>query len=355
VADERSSPGRRPSRISPTTYGGQAVLEGVMMRGRRWASVAVRAPSTRIVVRSERLPVHLYAGWISKTPFVRGLTVLWDSLGLGMKALMFSAEVAEKDDAADGATVETGAVDSGQAATSGQAPQAPAASQPTTFGQTVQWTTIAVALLVGVGVFFLLPLGLAGLLELVVPNTLAIHLFEGLVRLGLLVGYVWAIGYVPEIRRVFAYHGAEHMTIHAFEAGEPLDQEHIGRYSPAHPRCGTAFLLLVVAISILLFALIPSDTWAVRIASRILAIPLIAGIAYEILKLGGAHADHPLVRLIVVPGLALQALTTRYPEPDMIDVAVAAFETMLRLETESAPEIGAGTTVGDAESAPPLS
>jgi uncharacterized protein YqhQ len=347
MADPGSSSVRRPSRISPTTYGGQAVLEGVMMRGRRWASVAVRAPNQQIVIRSEPLPVHLYAGWISKTPFLRGLTVLWDSLGLGMKALMFAAEVAEQP--SDSPT-ETGGPGSGDSAATQPAPTA----SPTTFGQTLQWTTIAVALLFGVGVFFLLPLGAAALFELAVPNTLAVHLFEGVIRLALLVGYIWAIGHVPEIRRVFAYHGAEHMTIHAFEAGEPLDQAHIGKYSPAHPRCGTAFLLLVVAISILLFALIPTDNWWVRIASRVLSIPIIAGIAYEILKLGGAHTEHPLVRLIVVPGLALQALTTRYPEPDMIDVAVASFETMLKLETESAPA-QAASPADEPTSAPPLS
>jgi uncharacterized protein YqhQ len=316
----------------------------------------VRAPDKQIVVRSERLPVHLYAGWISKTPFLRGLTVLWDSLGLGMKALMFSAEVAERQDDA-----ETGSADRPPAG--GDDPNvekpsvtsASATPQPTTFGQTLQWTTVAFAMLFGIGVFFLLPLGAAALLELVVENTLIVHLFEGLVRLGLLVGYVWAIGFVPEIRRVFAYHGAEHMTIHAFEAGEPLDQEHIGKYPPAHPRCGTAFLLLVVAISILLFALIPTDNWWIRIASRILSIPIIAGIAYEVLKLGGAHAEHPLVHLIVVPGLALQALTTRYPEPDMIEVAVASFDTMLRLETESAADAEAGSAAANESSAPPLS
>ena len=323
MSEADSSASRRPSRISPTTYGGQAVLEGVMMRGRRWAAVAVRAPSSRIVVRSERLPVHLYAGWISKTPFLRGLTVLWDSLGVGMKCLMFSAQVAEQGEQAE---------------------------QQADLNHPIQWGPVALMLLVAVGVFFLLPLGVAGLLELAVPNTLIVHLFEGLVRLGLLVGYVWAIGFVPEIRRVFAYHGAEHMTIHAFEAGDPLDAEHIGRFSPAHPRCGTAFLLLVVAISIVLFALIPSTEWWIRILSRIIAIPVIAGIAYEILKYGGAHAEHPLMQLIVAPGLALQALTTRYPETDMIEVAVAAFEEMHRLEVGGESEPAPGST-----SAPPLS
>ncbi len=292
------------------------------MRGRRWAAVAVRAPSKRIVVRSDRLPVHLYGGWVSKTPFVRGLTVLWDSLGVGMKALMFSAEVAEQGEEAE----EKAGLD-----------------------KPVQWAPVALMLLVAVGIFFLLPLGVAGVLELAVPSSIVIHLFEGLVRLALLVGYVWAIGYVPEIRRVFAYHGAEHMTIHAFEAGDPLDDEHIGKYSPAHPRCGTAFLLLVVAISIVLFALIPSTDWTIRIVSRIVAIPVIAGIAYEVLKLGGAHSEHPLMQLLVAPGLALQALTTRYPEPSMIEVAVAAFEEMHRREAESDP------ADADSPSAPPLS
>ena len=289
------------------TYGGQAVLEGVMMRGRRYAAVAVRAPSTRIVVRSERLPARLYSGWVGRTPFLRGLTILWDSLGLGMKALMFSADVQQ------------------QAESDGNE-EAAELSRP------LQWGTVALSLLIGIGGFFLLPLAAAGLVEQVVPNHLVALLFEGLFRLALLVGYVWAIGHIPEIRRVFAYHGAEHMTIHAFEAGDPLDVEHIGRYPPAHPRCGTAFLLLVVAISIVLFGLLGSPDWWVRILSRIVGIPVIAGIAYEVLKFGGAHAHHPLMKLIVAPGLALQALTTRRPEPDMIEVAVASFVEMRRLE-----------------------
>jgi uncharacterized protein YqhQ len=369
LAENGSSLVRRPSRISPTTYGGQAVLEGVMMRGRQWASVAVRAPNDQIIIRSERLPVHLYGGWVSKTPFLRGLTVLWDSLGLGMKALMFSAEVAEQDaepeqgdaaaaDSASGTASGTNspASDHAPASTAASRPPAsasgPAAASTGSFGQTVQWTTVAFSMLIGVGIFFLLPLGAAALFELVIDDTLVVHLFEGLVRLALLVGYVWAIGFVPEIRRVFAYHGAEHMTIHAFEAGEPLDQAHIGKYSPAHPRCGTAFLLLVVAISIVLFALIPTDNWWIRIASRILAIPLIAGIAYEVLKFGGKHAEHPLMRLIVVPGLALQSLTTRYPEPAMIEVAVASFQTVLDLEAAGAESSSAGEAPA---SASPLS
>src|SRR6185436_2224823 len=169
MAEHSSSTGRRPSRISPTTYGVQAVLEGVMMRGRRWASVAVRAPNRQIVIRSEPLPVHLYAGWISKTPFLRGLTVLWDSLGLGMKALMFSAEVAERDDDPE---TDAGVSNTPGDGVPGSAGEPTQPAQATTFGQTLQWTTVAFAMLFGIGVFFLLPLGAAALLELAVENTL---------------------------------------------------------------------------------------------------------------------------------------------------------------------------------------
>jgi len=278
-----------------------------MMRGRRYAAVAVRAPSGRIVVRSERLPARLYSGWVSRTPFLRGLTLLWDSLGLGMKALMFSADVAQEGDGEETAELN----------------------------RPLQWGTVAIAIVVGVGGFFLLPLGIAGLIERVVPSSLVANVAEGLIRLALLIGYIWAIGHVEEIRRVFAYHGAEHMTIHAFEAGAPLDVDHIAKHPPAHPRCGTAFLLLVVAISIVLFSLLGSPDWWIRIASRIVGIPIIAGIAYEVLKFGGAHRNNPIVKLIVAPGLALQALTTRYPEPPMIEVAVAAFTEMREKEQAS--------------------
>lgn len=288
-------------------YGGQAVLEGVMMRGRRYMAVAVRAPSGRIVVRAEPLPIRLYSGFVGRTPFVRGLTLLWDSLGLGMKALMFSADVA----------------------TEGEEVQL---SKP------VQWTTAATALVFGIGLFFVTPVVVGGLAEGASSSGLVGHVVEAVVRLGLLVGYVALIGLMPDIKRVYAYHGAEHMTIHAFEAGDPLVPERIRRYSPAHPRCGTAFLLLVVAISIVVFALVGTPDWWVRILSRILLLPVIAGLAYEVLRFGGAHVEHPLVKLIVAPGLALQALTTRRPDDQQIEVAVAAFEEMRRREAEAGAE-----------------
>lgn len=273
-----------------------------MMRGREYMAVAVRAPSGQIVVRSERLPSQVYRGFIGRTPFLRGLTMLWDSLGLGMKALMFSADVALEGEQAQ-------------------------MSKP------VQWTTVALALTFGIGLFFVTPVVLGVLAQNASASELVAHVVEAVVRLALLVAYIWLIGLLPDIRRVYAYHGAEHMTIHAFEAGDSLLPEHIKRYPPAHPRCGTAFLLLVVGISVLVFALVGAPDLPIRILSRIVLIPVIAGLAYEVLKFGGAHVGHPLVKLIVAPGLALQALTTRYPDEQQIEVAVAAFGEMRRQET----------------------
>jgi uncharacterized protein YqhQ len=289
-----------------TFYGGQAVLEGVMMRGRRFMAVAVRAPDGRIVVRSEPLPSRLYAGFIGRTPFLRGLTMLWDSLGLGMKALMFSTDVVTEGEQAQ-------------------------MSKP------VQWTTVTTALIVGIGLFFVTPVVVGGLAESATSSGILGHTVEAFVRLGLLVAYVGVIGLLPDIRRVYAYHGAEHMTIHAHEAGDPLEPGYIQRYSPAHPRCGTAFLLLVVGISIVVFALVGTPELWLRILSRIVLLPVIAGLAYEVLRFGGAHVNHPIVRLIVAPGLALQALTTRFPDDAQIEVAVAAFREM---RTQEAAAIG---------------
>src|SRR5216683_7758293 len=237
--EEQSGP--QPSRpTSKISYGGQAVLEGVMMRGRTYMAVAVRAPDKSIVVTSEALPKHLYSGIIQKIPLVRGMTMLWDALGLGMKALMFSADIQMADQGGDAEPAADGK------------PSAPASlSKP------LAWTTVAVAMIFGVGVFFITPLAVVGLFERLIgeASTLWSNLAEGLIRLGLLVGYVALIGLMPDVKRVYGYHGAEHMTIHAWEHNDPLDPAHVAKYPPAHPRCGTAFLLEVVAISVVLFAL----------------------------------------------------------------------------------------------------
>ncbi|MBV9356404.1 MAG: DUF1385 domain-containing protein, partial [Chloroflexi bacterium] len=302
-------------------YGGQAVLEGVMMRGRTFMAVAVRAPDKHIVVRSEPLPKHLYSGVIQKIPLVRGMTMLWDALGLGMKALMFSADIQTADAGTDRG-----------AGTQETASESPSLSKP------LAWTTVVVALAFGIGVFFVTPLAIVGVAEhFVGRNSLWSNLAEGLIRLALLVGYVALIGLMPDIRRVYGYHGAEHMTIHAWEHDDPLDPEHVARYSPAHPRCGTAFLLEVVAISIVLFALLGTPDLWLRILSRIVLIPVIAGIAYELLRLGGKYPSNPILGWVVAPGLLLQSLTTRYPDREQMEVAISSMNELLEREGEHRP------------------
>jgi uncharacterized protein YqhQ len=288
-----------------------------MMRGRSFMAVAVRAPDKKIVVTSEALPKHLYGGAIQKIPLVRGMTMLWDALGLGMKALMFSADI--------------------QLAETGDAAAQADASAPASLSKPLAWTTVALALVFGIGVFFVTPLAVVGLAERFLggANTIWSNLAEGLIRLVLLVGYVALIGMMPDVKRVYAYHGAEHMTIHAWEHNDPLDPTHVGQYPPAHPRCGTAFLLEVVAISVVLFALLGTPDLWLRILSRILLIPVIAGIAYELLRLGGKYPNSPLMKLIVAPGLLLQALTTRYPDESQMEVAIASMEELLRREGET--------------------
>jgi len=290
-------------------YGGQAVLEGVMMRGRTSMAVAVRAPSGNIVVHAEPLPKTIYSGWVAKTPFIRGLTMLWDTLGLGMKALMFSADVAVEEESA-------------------QLPKS------------VAWGSVAMALLLGIGIFFVTPVFIAGLAEQWLQSWWGAHIVEGAIRLGLFIGYVSLIGLFPDIQRVYMYHGAEHMTIHAFEHEDPLVPGEVEKYPTAHPRCGTAFLILIVGISIVVFALIPATDLITRAISRVVLIPLLAGVAYEILKLGGAHPDNPLMKLIIAPGLLVQAITTKRPDTSQIEVAIAAFEGMRGSEAEVAAAEG---------------
>jgi uncharacterized protein YqhQ len=309
---EKPGSSQRTPKIS---YGGQAVLEGVMMRGRTFMAVAVRAPDKNIVVTSRPLPMRLYGGIVQKIPLVRGMTMLWDALGLGMQALMFSADI-QMSEAIDPASDAKPA-------------------EPASLSKPLAWTTVAVAMIFGVGVFFVIPLAIVGFAEQFVgAHTLWSNLAEGLIRLILLVGYVALIGLMPDVKRVYAYHGAEHMTIHAWEHNDPLDPTHVAKYPPEHPRCGTAFLLEVVAISVLLFALLGTpDIW-VRVLSRIVLIPVIAGIAYELLRLGGKYPESPFMKAIVAPGLLLQKLTTAVPDESQMEVAIASMSELLKQEGE---------------------
>jgi uncharacterized protein YqhQ len=289
------------SKLPP--YGGQAVIEGVMMRGTQAMAIAVRAPDQRIVLHTRPLS-PLYRGRVSRIPFVRGLLGLWDALVLGWQSLTFSANVA--------------------------------GGEEVKFEGPVAWGTVAVSVAFGLGLFFLAPAAVGqwseGLLGL---NPWLGSLLEGLVRLGLIVLYLWAIGFMPDIRRLFGYHGAEHKTINAFEAGAELTPAAVARFPLEHPRCGTAFLLTVVLFSIVLFALLgPLPIWA-RLLSRLLLIPVVAGMAFEYIRFTARHLAHPLVRLLVIPNLALQRLTTREPDASMLEVAIAAFNAMREKEREN--------------------
>jgi uncharacterized protein YqhQ len=286
------------------TYGGQAVLEGILMRGKYNAAIAVRRPDGEIVVKHEPLS-GLYRGIFSKIPFLRGIPLLWDSLGLGMRALFFSAEVVGQEESPD-----------------------------FSMSGGVGFLTGAVSMLIGVGLFMVLPSFLAGLL--VTEGVLLFNLAEGFIRLALLVGYIAVIGRTPEIRRVFAYHGAEHKTINAYEAGAPLTVAGVLPYSRQHARCGTAFLLTVVLIAVVVMAPLGRPSLPVRIVSRLALLPVIAGISYEVLRFTARHQENPIIRGLIAPNLALQNLTTGEPDEQMIEVAIVALESVLAGEREAA-------------------
>ncbi|MEX2143543.1 MAG: DUF1385 domain-containing protein [Anaerolineales bacterium] len=288
----------------PKLYGGQAVIEGVMMRGRSYMAVAMRAPDGKIVLHSEALN-PIYRSAAARIPFLRGLVLLWDALGLGARALALSAntQAGEEEEKLKGLPLAL---------------------------------TMLISLSFAIGLFFVAPAGLGHVIEdFLNLSPLAGALLEGGLRLAVLVGYVAGIGRIAEIRRVYGYHGAEHKTINAFEAGAKLTPSTVNKYPIEHPRCGTAFLLTVVVFSIVLFALIGPMPLLPRLALRVLLIPVLASIAYEYLRITARYFHNPLVRVLVAPNLALQRLTTRPPDKEMMEVGIAAFKEMKRLEDEA--------------------
>ena len=284
-------------------YGGQAVIEGVMMRGRKTCAIAMRAPDGSIATKVELLG-GIYKSRLAKIPFLRGLILLWDSLGLGMRALTDSANLQTGDD---------------------EKLEGPAL-----------YLTLGLTFLVAIGVFFLAPAGVGWLTEHFLHwNAWWSNLLEGVIRLILLIGYMWGIGFAPDIARVFAYHGAEHKTINAFEAGAELTPATIAKYSVEHPRCGTAFLLTLMVLSLFFFTILGPLPFAWRLISRVVMIPVLAGVAYEYLRWTANHLNLSFVRFLVKPNLALQHLSTREPDEKMLEVAITAFQTMRKAEQEA--------------------
>ncbi len=287
----------------PHMYGGQAVIEGVMIRGKKFFSLAVRREDGTIEQRQEALN-PLYNGRLRRIPLVRGFLTLLETMILGIKSLQMSANLAVMDPASNNEKDE---------------------GIPTV----VMATTLAVSLVFGISLFFLLPLGIVWALAPLIHSNLLSEIIEGVLRLTILVGYISIIGLLPDVKRVFAYHGAEHMTVHAHEAGLPLNVDNVRKFGTPHPRCGTAFLLTVVVVSVFVFALLLGPPLEWRIASRILLLPVIAAISYEIIRYSGTHQDSLIGQALSKPGLWLQRLTTRQPDDRQIEVAIRAMESAI--------------------------
>jgi uncharacterized protein YqhQ len=288
------------------TYGGQALIEGVLMRGRDAVAVALRHPEGHIVYATERLDSGFHGTRWSKWPLVRGLVVLYETLVMGTRWLVRSANVQAQEEG-----VELGK------------------------GSIV--LMLGLTLLAGVGIFFLLPLFIASVTTANVQNGLVQHLVEGLVRVAIFLGYLALIGRAPDIARVFQYHGAEHMTIHALEAGDPLTVAAVRKYPTAHQRCGTEFLVIVILLSIVAFSLVGRQEPLIMVGSRVLLIPIIASVGYEILRFGARHRGNPLIKVLLYPGLLVQMITTKQPSDDMIEVAIVSMEQALEADGEPVP------------------
>ena len=281
-------------------YGGQAVIEGVMMRGRKTMVTVVRRPCGELAVDTQSL-APIYTGRMRQTPLIRGIIVLIEALVLGMKTLLYSARVSleeEEEELSGGMT----------------------------------WVMVTISLAFGVALFFLAPLFLTRLLNIASP--LVFNLVEGIIRVGIFILFLKLIALMPDIKRVFAYHGAEHKAVNAYEDGATLEVEAARKYSTAHLRCGTSFLFAVLIIAIIVFALIGLPALWLMILSRIILIPVIAGIGYELTHFGGRHTKSRLVRAILAPGLWLQSLTAREPDDSQLEVALSALRKVIEVEQD---------------------
>jgi uncharacterized protein YqhQ len=300
-----SNPSTSRKGVNPIRVGGQAVIEGVMMRSPGSMAIAVRRPSGEIAVKRERLTFFSEKKFISKLPLIRGIINLLSALVLGVKALNFSANQSLEEEK-----------------------------------EVNSWTmglTFTFALCFGIFLFFLIPLFLTKWLRFAIPmissSGILFNLVDGIIRLIIFLAYLWAISFSKEIRRIFEYHGAEHKSIFAFEAGEVLTPDRVKGFSYLHPRCGTSFLLIVMVVSILVFALIPHHLWfGYKVASRVVFIPLIAGLAYEIIRFADQKRGSRGVQYFIKPGLWLQRMTAREPSEDQIEVALRALHEVLELE-----------------------
>ena len=287
-------------------YGGQAVIEGVMMRGKKIMVTAVRRPDGGVVTDTQPLPA-IYYGRMRQAPFMRGIIVLIEALVLGVRSLIYSANVSLEEEGEE-------------------------------ISGWLVWAMMAVSLVIAVVLFFLAPLFLTRLLN--IGSSILFNLIDGLIRVAIFVVYLVVMALMPDIKRVFAYHGAEHKAVNAYEAGIPLEVEAVKEYSTAHIRCGTSFLFMVLIISIVVFSLVGLHSLWLMMLSRIILIPVIAALSYEIIHFGARHISNGLMRTILVPGLWLQALTTREPDDSQLEVALLALKEVVAADqTDEAPQL----------------
>lgn len=300
----------------PTKCGGQAVMEGVMMRGPERTAVAVRLPDNRIFLKTEMNPKR---SAIAKMPFIRGIVSFVVSLVLGTKILTYSADVleffTEKEESEEEKEEEK-----------------PGFLEKT-FGKTAAWNimimlSVVLAIVASVAIFVLLPTVVVNLLSGVIKNVIVLNLIEGCLRILMFIGYIVLISRMEDIQRVFQYHGAEHKTIHCYENGKELTPENAKDFVRLHPRCGTSFLMFVMVISLILFSLLGWPNLIMRVVSRIILIPVVAAISFEILQWAG-RSNNRFVELVSVPGLLLQKLTTREPDASQLEVAIVSMKAVL--------------------------
>jgi len=284
-------------------YGGQAVIEGVMIRGRKSLVTAIRRPGGDIVTEVRQLPA-ITTGRLRRIPLVRGVVVLIEAMVLGIQSLMFSANVAIEQEKEE---IPTRAL----------------------------WIMVGAGALLMVALFIAVPLFLTRLINPYLPSSLAFNAVEGAIRLVIFLGYLKLISLMPDIKRVFTYHGAEHKTVNAHEAGVPMEVGAVKSYSTAHVRCGTSFLFLVLIIAIIVFAFVGRQDLWLMIVSRIALIPVIMGLGYEVIYFGARHTKNWLVKIILAPGLFLQALTTGEPDDKQLEVAIAAMNKAIEIDEAS--------------------
>ena len=290
------------AKSKPFYYGGQAVIEGVMMRGQEHVAIAVRRPDGELDITSHPL-ASIYKGRLRDTPFIRGIIVLIETLVLGIQSLLHSAQIASIDE------------------------------EEEEISPAMLWGSAAIGMIFAIALFFIAPLLLTRyVIDPYIASALVSNIIEGIIRIVFFIVYLKLISLMSDIKRVFAYHGAEHKVVNAYESGMPLELESVRNYSTAHARCGTSFLLAVMIIAIIVFALLGRPPLWLSILSRIVLLPVIASIGYEFIRFSGAHGNNSLVRVFLSPGLALQSLTTREPDDSQIEAALLALRTVIEAD-----------------------